>query len=535
MRVKYFRLAAGSLLALVILIGWFPLWAAGETHSRAQQGGTTDTLTPTQDTGDIFGFRQEVLFPAVIRFIIGVNLGLDNIDSLTLMVSQESGFEQIIPLDIEKNLLESAGVVSQFIYLWNMPDHPGLIPFEKANIKWQVRSKQEGKVSTAETQFMFEDDAHGTWETAGTSPLVLYWLSPQLAGAGIRNEILVAYDLLSKRTKLTPSFRFAIYDPRPPICLQKRSDTTDQLLSVVISQEDQSQYPCSADIYRQVYTGSGIEFLQRPTLGYSELQDLLITRMVYDAYLALWKNTPVPAWFLEGLASLYRLHPGVVALEITRDAARTDSLLNLSVLSSPLLESADFQTRTLWESESYLLALYLADRYGADAPFALALDITQKSGGFSGAFQALTGSDQNSLWDAWNRWLFTTAAEQAVTWTPYVSTTPTPTATWTSSPIPPTLTPSNTPTITVTPTSTFRGDQPPTVIVQHLTPTEVLTVTHTPLPPGSLPTAMPRPTTETGESGKGNNTATIGGIIVLAAVIVILVISLVSVGLRRRK
>ena len=58
-------------------------------------------------------------------------------------------------------------------------------------------------------------------------------------------------------------------------------------------------------------------------------------------------------------------------------------------LADDLPSEADYQARALWEAQSYLLVLYLADRYGADAPFDLAQNIPADGDGFAGALAAL--------------------------------------------------------------------------------------------------------------------------------------------------
>ena len=55
-----------------VVVAWF-VWAvlAGAVGPVfAQDGGDEEEV----DTGDIYGFRTEILFPAVVRFILGVNV-----------------------------------------------------------------------------------------------------------------------------------------------------------------------------------------------------------------------------------------------------------------------------------------------------------------------------------------------------------------------------------------------------------------------------------------------------------------------------
>ncbi len=53
-------------------------------------------------------------------------------------------------------------------------------------------------------------------------------------------------------------------------------------------------------------------------------------------------------------------------------------------------------------------------------PFQLAAEIAGNEGGFDGAWQKLTNTDLTGLWNAWNSWLFSEEADQAVLWTPYM-------------------------------------------------------------------------------------------------------------------
>jgi hypothetical protein len=532
MRVNRVRLMMGVMLLLSVIGGL--LAGAIPTSTYAQDGddGSTPEATPTPDTGVIYGYRQEILFPAGIRFSVGLNAGLDNIDSITLTLRQQGGYEQITSLDLEANVVQAAGVVSDFVMFWDFAENPGLVPFLPVSFAWQVKTK-DGLVSNAEDEFMLTDERRGEWQTAGQPPLVLYWLNEHLSGDTIRNEVLAAYGLMRQRTDQVPLFWYVIYDPNTLLCSDVLDPDTQERRSVVISYEDESLYPCSKSAFEAFYAAAGYKFIQRPTFGYSELQDLLIDDMVSTTYQTLWQDKIVPAWFVQGLAALHRLYPEIAAVEITRDAARKEALFLLPALISPLPDDADYQQRTMWEAQSYLMVLFLAEQHGASAPFDLAMAVIDDPDGFNGALRHLTGGDDQSLWQAWDRWLFTEAAVRAAQWTPYTITTPTPTATPTDTAIPPTFTPSVTPTITITPTSTFLGAQAPTVVVQRVTPTRMLTATNTPLPPGSLPTARPRPD-ESGSGSSGNNTARTGGLILIGAAVVVLVIGLFGLARRRR-
>jgi hypothetical protein len=512
----------GWLAALLVLAGM-----VGPV--QAQDNGDDEQ----QDTGAIYAFRTEILFPAVVRFFVGVNVPPSEIVSVSLTVRQGDTFEQTFTVDPETYLFEDTGAATQLAYPWDITRDPAPIPFVPLNFMWQVETA-DGAISTAVGESIFEDVRRGEWQSAGQPPLILHWTNENLAGRSIWDEVMAAYSLMSRQTGLTPFFEFAIYDPDARLCQTVRDPDTDEARQVVISPQDGAEFPCSLRLFEDVYAAGDMTFISRPTFGYAELQDLLVTEIARGTYTRLWGDQDVPAWFLNGLAFLYRLHTGAAALEVARNAARIETVIEWAELTTPLPDDAPSRERVLWEAESYLLVLYLAEQHGADAPFDLALAIPDE--GFDAALRALTGDDLETLWDNWLHWLFTPAAQRAVGWTPYLVTTPTPTPTPTATAIPPTPTASSTPTITPSPTSTFLGDQLPTPIVITITATNTRPPTNTPLPPGSLPTARPRPPiptpeTETNDTGSAET----GGIVALVAAVVVLVGLLAWIALRRRR
>ena len=133
MRIDHHRqLVRGMILALV-LAGMLAPWGQGWKSALAQ-----DDEQP--DTGRIFGWRQEIIFPAVIRFVLGLNAGLDELESVSLTVRQESGLELTFALDPEENLLQQAGIVTQLVYLWDLSGDPSPVPFELVKFTWEVKT-----------------------------------------------------------------------------------------------------------------------------------------------------------------------------------------------------------------------------------------------------------------------------------------------------------------------------------------------------------------------------------------------------------
>ena len=485
------------------------------------------------DLGYIYGFQAEALFPAAIRFYVALSVPIEQIMGVSLTLRQESGWERSVTVDPEQNLLSGTDRASELAYAWDLAGDHAPPLFEPVVYAWRIETA-DGRVSASEGEFVVVDAARGEWESAGGTPLALHWHNEDLAGRLIWNEMLAAYDLLRLHTGQSPRFAFAVYDPDVDLCQEAPDPETGDMVPAVISRRDGVAFPCSREAFEVVYRRAGIIFVQRPSYGYADLRDLLIRRMVADTYRSMWAGAAVPDWFSTGLALLYRQRPGSAALALVRSAARTEALFALSELQAHLPDDAAYQERALWEAESYLLALYIADRFGASAPFELASDIGGQS--FAAALREHTGLDESGLWSAFTRWLFLEAADRAVLWTPYLTTTPTPTPTATHTSPPPTATATLTPTITPTATSTFLAEQARTAVVMTLPPTQVRRPTHTPLPPGSLPTATsPAPAAQAaGEDGGGIDPARIGGIAAVALAAA-LGFGLLAVGIRRRR
>ncbi len=446
----------------------------------------------------IFGHSVEVIFPAALRFIVGVNAVPEDIESLRLFVSQENGPERAFTVDPATAVIPelSGGIPHQFLVTWWLDAELTPVPFEKMYYRWELTVRDKEPVR-ASGELLYADPRRGPWRTAGQPPLILHWHNPNLGGQLVWDEIMAAYSLLQRQTGVSPLFEFVIYDPQVELCEELPDPETGEIRQGLRVPVTDTVYPCSAEMFARVYARSGMTFVQRPTFGLAELENLLIEHMVRDTYRQFWGEAGVPAWFEMGLAILYRLQPGMGALELVRTAARADALFPLAALQTPLNAEVPFGQRALWSAQGYTLVLALASLYGEDAPFALARAVTDDTAGFEGALQTLTGGDQAALWAAWERWLFSDDAGRAATWTPYQAGIPTPTSTPTASPVPPTPTPSLTRTPSATPTERVLGVPQPPVRIQTITPTRQGTATNTPLPPGSLPPATtPAPASE---------------------------------------
>ncbi len=527
-----------GMLGVVVLLGG----TLRQPVSWAQESATlspTATLDepptsppPTVAVNRIWGYRVDNVFPAALRFFVGLNAARDEVAALSLSVRQASGLETTFTVDLDAAWLEelSTEASTQFLFEWKLDEPPVPVPFEPLEYTWQAQTT-DGALSTVTASLVFEDGWHGKWQSAGSVPLTLHWLNPSLAGKKLRADLMRTYELLQTHLGELPSFIFAIYDPQTAFCQQVRDEESGETASVVISRDDEKIFPCSRDDFVRLYEMADVIFVERPTFGYTALQDLLVREVVQRSYTAYWGEADVPQWFALGLAQLYQQHPNLDLLEIARSAARTDALYTLERLAQALPAEASYAERRLWEAESYLLALYLADRYGADAPFTLAQSIPEQ-GSFEAALRALTETDAATLWVEWQRWLFSDAATRAAAWTPYLETTPTLTNTPSATPLPPTRTPTNTPS--PSPTPTFSGNAAPTAVVVQLSPTARPSATNTPLPPGSLPTVTPRPTRAPVPTEGTSATSVPFGALAAAAIVAVLGLLGLWWSLRRR-
>lgn len=411
MIIKNFRRFIGLTLILLVAL------AALAAPATAQDG--TGTPTPDDSISHITGYRLEVLFPVVVRFFVDLDVPPSRITDITFTLEAGSDINKSESLDPAESVLVETDTTTELIYNWQLQEAPQPIPFETVNYKWTIRTN-DGVQSEVTNNFTFADTNHGSWREGGDSPLKLYWQGEHLDADPAWREVMPVYNLLSEHTGLSPQLAYAIYDPGVPLCQEARDPATGQQVSQLVSVDNGDTFPCSIDDFKNIYAAAGITLVQRTTIGFTEFKDTLIEQMVRDFYGALWGSTAVPAWFETGLARLYRTHAGYNELQMVRAAARTDALLTFDDLSAPLPPNSLERDQVLWNAESYLLVLYLADQVGEDTPIQLAMGIAENEGGFEGAWQTLMQANLDSLWNEWNRWLFSEEADEAVLWTPYL-------------------------------------------------------------------------------------------------------------------
>ena len=444
--------------------------------------------------------RAVIVFPAAIQFVIGVDAPPGAITRAALTVAQDGAPLRTFELtDTAAVELRGSDTSAELIVTWALDAPPTPRPFAPLAYAWTVEL-DGGTQLSASGEIEYTDPRFG-WQTAGEPPLTLYWHNARLNGQRIRAELEPVLAALRDHAGETPAFAFAIYDPDAPICPPVPDPQTGGRAPGVVSPVTGQVFECAAAQHARAYSGAGVTFIQRPTLGYTDLRDLLAARMARDTYQQQWDaaGREVPAWFAAGLAALYRPRGDLPALELVRAALDDGSALPLDALASEPSEDAPLTERALWQAQSAALVRYLMDRRGPDAPFEIARAVAEGRT-FDAALAALDDTLPQALGDTWEHWIASDEAERSAAWTPYQEPEPVPpaalTATQRATPRPPSA-PSATPTVTPTDaprvTPTLLGNVAPQVIAAQPTTAPPGTPTHTPLPPGSLPSVTPRP------------------------------------------
>ncbi len=432
-----------------------------------------------QDEPAIYALQAEVVYPAVIRFSMTTNAPLDSVRSVSLLVQQGDRTLRSGQLNVDSILFSSAPE-TQFRYDWPIDPAQPPVLFEPVLYRWEMVSAV-GEAE-AENEVVFEPGPT-TWRQRGDLPLRFSLADEGLNVVTARQAILPVYELMQTHTGLSPVFDWAILPRGTTYCVEQLDEEGRRELVVLSTGQD--VFSCSEEAARQILTANGYRVLERHQPGLLPFQNELVDDMFGEFYTAFWGNATVPAWFRAGLRQLYHVTPDPLALEQVRQVARTGNLVDITVLSAP---AGSQQASTIFEAQTYTLLIYLADRYGAEIPFELAIRTARQ--GFDTAFRALVDQPLEDFLSAWERWLFTEEAGRAVAWTVYSPATPTPTPTRT-----PTSTSTLTPTITQTPIATPSPALTPTSRVVQVasplptyTPQTVIppTPSNTPRPPGSL-------------------------------------------------
>lgn len=432
-----------------------------------------------QDEPSVYALQAEVIYPAVIRFSVVVSVPFGDVRSLSLTLRQGDRTLRSGPLNLDSILFSSAPY-TQFRYDWPIDPAQPPVLFEPLAYQWEMTSAAGEAEAASEVTF---DPGPTAWRQRGDLPLRFSLADEGLNVVAARQAIEPVYELMQAHTDLDPAFNWAIL-PRGAAFCTERPNEEGELERVVLSLT-QDAFSCSEEAARRILTANGYRVLERRQPGLLSFQNELVDDMFGEFYAAFWGNSAVPGWFRAGLRQMYHVTPNPLALEQVRQAARTGTVMDAAALDAP---AESHQSDALFDAQAYTLVMYLADRYGAEAPFELGIRTARQ--GFDAAYRALVDQPLDEVLSAWESWLFTGQAERAMTWTIYSPATPTPTptrtptATWT---LPPTITqtPSVTPSPAVSPTSRVIQVASP---LPTYTPETVIppTPSNTPRPPGSL-------------------------------------------------
>lgn len=495
---KTYRLSRWFLIGLVALSFW------ASSPAAAQDDGEDDFVV---------SHRALVVMPSVIRFRIRVVAARDEVAEIKLAVREDEillqTFDVTTPLD---NLFIDFGDETEYEIVWDIRDVP-LRPFlSTLTYEFEVTTI-DGKTAVAENEFVFQHDTIEQWHVVESDTLPIYALGDAIDWSNHLPGLEQSLALLRENSGFAGPVGLVIYPADTQFCTEGEvpEDTPDASPPLVVMSEDRA-FPCDPADMTRFYANSdlviayvgAISFYERESEAFASLFDL--------AYSTRWENAEVPAWFRVGLRQLYNRFSQGQSIARVKQALQEDRVLSLAQMETLPAEGVEMD---LWESQAYALALYLADTYGASAPFEIAKAVSPTLS-LNQAIEQATGVTVTRLYSRWLAWMDTQKAVEAAGWNPYLESTPTPEPTRTATSIPPTHTPRPTATITLTPTSTYRGDFVPTVFrATDAPPTLPPTRTSTPLPPGSLnPTPTPRPASNEEESSRGLCGTGIGAVLI---------------------
>lgn len=460
------------------------------------------TEQPTRDVIDAIEAR--LVLPYGIRFITRLTIPKEEVKEIMLSVNQENGVEREWTLNLEETLFIDYGDRADFEYVWAIEDEPIILFFAPLTYRFAITTTA-GELSEEEAEIRLAHQGFGDWQSDEAALLSLHWYDGLITNSfSIVKEVQTAFALLQQHTALQQPVGLVLYKTSDleKFCTQVDIPATEEEEAInslfVIDLDD--RYPCTLTAMQDLYRRNGIEIVTLESLASNAVEATIIARLVEFAYQFRWQDADIPAWFRIGLERFYYRFGVPNGLAAAVRASQQDQLLPLAQLetlpAAPLGTSETF----LWESQSYLLTLFLADSYGAETPFTLAQTINDETS-FSAALAEITAESMAQIYRRWRAWLTTSVAEQAVAWNPYQPTTPTPTPTPT---IIPTRLPSATPTATpsVTPT-TFGADRArATIQFEPTRPQRIPSpATITPLPAGSLN----NPTPVAGDSSEQND------------------------------
>ena len=414
----------------IMLLGAFAVGPAQAASvgalSVSAQSMKAQAAPPTADPNLSFisNIREHVLFPMVVRFQANLALPAVNVKAVRLDIVQGVTSEHIVDVPLQIAIRSIDDKTSLIDYAWPLPLEKALIPFEQVDYQWTV-TPESGSTITGTGQFLYTDTLR-QWNVSKsaqqtiTSPLTIYSDYPGLALDLVQRNVQQAYNLIAHNTGVQHTFTLIAYNATDHFCQASQKHPEFQ---VVVDPEDKAEFLCDPAEAADLYAAGGFTLVQRTSASLEQLQDQIIMVIADDGYNTLWKTAGEmpPAWFRAGLDQMYGLVGHGYSLMLARQAARSEQLLGLDVLSLPPAPQANDNGASMreWNAQSLMLTLYIASQFGANAPFQMAQQIAQ-NGNFADALTSIgKGIAPTSLYAGWADWLFSSDADAAMYLNPY--------------------------------------------------------------------------------------------------------------------
>ncbi len=382
-----------------------------------------------------------IALPSTIRFDVWIDVPLDQIQTVTLYLFQEDGIDRRLRLREDELLFDLENQVV-YEYAWDEPDDVML--FQSLVYRFEVTTI-DGEEDSSEEEIIVEYQDAGEWQSVGNELLSLYWASEQYGARSQLQDLNKVLDLVQAHITVESPVKFVLLEPGTEFCEEIVNAETGETEHVLFYFD--KQLPCNPDAMFDLYRASGFVPIVPDNISYLTVNNQLTTELITTIYRRYWGEAEVPAWFAAGMPQFYQLNAQPRALTRVKQASQERRLLTLAEMSrEPVAAQA-----ALWSAQAYMLTLYIADVFGADAPFQIATALGE-TGDFTEALATVTDTSMQRIYRGWTIWLDAPRAAEVVLWHPYLPTTPTPTVTPSLTSIPPSRTPRPTATITLTPT-----------------------------------------------------------------------------------
>lgn len=431
--------------------------------------------------GEVWPYVILPVFPAGVRFWYRIEAPGETVESFSVRVEQNDALLDERDYDPFLDIMFGYEDAVEYEYFLDVQALPNFRMFDPLTVTAMATFADSTSYEDVIT-YIPEHQGYESWSGASAGDrLTIYLSDPDFAMDRVVPELLPTLDLLEEYLgPLSPVGLAAYTLPVSPFC-EKVENEDGTIESLVLS--ERQNYPCSEAEMVDLYARSGLQIVTINNTGYSDVRDQLAADIVLQLYRQRWGDADIPEWFREGFGMYFAPNGHPEALPRAQQASQRNDLLSLRTLE----RVSNLDDQDLWNAQAFLLTLYLADLYGADAPQAIAGKLSPDKS-FAEVLREDYDTTPERLYAAWEIWLDSSRAVEVAAYHPYLPTTPTPT------PIP-SITPTRTPTITPSPTLTptqrplFVPTNPP--LATRGLPTFTPTATNTPLPPGFFDRVTP--------------------------------------------